>query len=80
MQAPPIYQSATALHVAARLGNYRVVELLCKNPLVDIDLHDAYGNTPLIAATLGSHVHVVSLLLRHKVRVYAVVFTIWWHI
>jgi len=57
--------SETALHLAARRGNLKVVEVLLANG-ADVNACDANDFMPLHRAAMCGHTRVVSLLLQHK--------------
>ena len=49
------YDGRTALHVAATLGQMRVVEALLRSPTALVDVFDRWGKTPLQDASENGH-------------------------
>jgi ankyrin repeat protein len=60
----PMLKGSTALIIAARNGNGRVVQLLCENG-ADINAVDTAGRTALFYAVQRGHMEVVAELLKH---------------
>lgn len=55
-------EGLTALHIAAALGNQSMVELLLKQPLVDVTVKDRFGRDPLDIAITTGHPAVIKAL------------------
>jgi uncharacterized protein len=55
----------TALHVAARIGNFDVVRILLGTPQIDVNAKNKWKSTPLMIAAGSGNLPVVELLLRH---------------
>ena len=55
--------SYTAFSLACGAGDAKVVDLLLKNPRIDVYLTDSNGSTPLMLACREGYVEVVKLLL-----------------
>ncbi|OJD11183.1 hypothetical protein AJ78_07997 [Emergomyces pasteurianus Ep9510] len=54
----------TLLHVIARKGDTKFLELVLRRPeVVDFSKKDKWGRTPLLMATTKGHVEAVKLLL-----------------
>lgn len=56
------------LHVAARLGNVKIINLLCENG-ADIEGKDSTDMTPLMAATLEGHFEAAEALLEKGAKI-----------
>lgn len=56
---------ATALHIAARLGNYEIVKILLENS-ANVNMTDNEGWTSLMRASLAANPDVIQLLLNNS--------------
>jgi len=63
------YDGRTALHVAATLGQMRVVEALLRSPTALVDVFDRWGKTPLQDASENGHEAVATFLRAHGATV-----------
>jgi ankyrin repeat protein len=55
----------TALHIGARTGNLKIVQVLLASPLVDVNAKNKWKSTPLMIAAGSGNLAIVELLLRH---------------
>jgi hypothetical protein len=56
---------STPLHIACYQGNYTVVQLLLRQPSIELDTIDIDGRTPLMWAVERGHEGIIGLLLEN---------------
>jgi ankyrin repeat protein len=59
----------TALHWAAAMGNTKAVRTLASHPLINVNLTDMVGRSPMCRAAARGHVAVVAVLLHARADV-----------
>lgn len=64
-------ESATPLHMCAHNGHYNVACTLLELGHAEVDPRDKNGSTPLHAAAVGGHTHLINLLISYKADVNA---------
>ena len=59
----PAYENKTALSWAAAEGSEESIELLLKQPSIELDVPDKFGQTPLLRAADAGHTKCIRMLL-----------------
>lgn len=58
-----IFENGTALNIAVKSNDLKIVQILLSLPGIDPNLYDHYNNTPLISAILNVNMNMINLIL-----------------